>query len=191
MVVDDHPIFRQGLARLIEGESDLTVCGEAETAQAAMKLAAECRPDLVIIDISLKGMNGIELLKSLRSRFPGMLALILSMHDEMLYAERALRAGARGYIMKQEATGHVMEAIRRVLAGEIYCTPAFSSRMINRIIDGPQGVEESPVDVVFRDVVSDVAAHVSIVAWQIWLCVVGAALLVRCGVARRADTAAT
>jgi DNA-binding NarL/FixJ family response regulator len=129
-VVDDHPLLRQGLAMLINREPDLVVCGEAEEAAAAMKAFAADRPDIVIADISLNGPDGLEMLKNIRILYPDLPVLILSMHDETIYAERALRARANGYIMKQEATEQVLVAVRRILDGEIY----LSSRMANKLL---------------------------------------------------------
>jgi DNA-binding NarL/FixJ family response regulator len=129
-VVDDHPIVRQGLALMINAEADLMVCGEAEEAQTALQSIVESHPDILIIDISLDGPDGLELVKHVRSLFPELPILILSMHDETIYAERALRARANGYIMKQEATEKVLIAIRRILSGGIY----LSERMANRIL---------------------------------------------------------
>src|SRR4029450_12986429 len=120
LLVDDHPIVRQGLAEMINQQKDLVVCGTAEDVHRGMEAIEKHHPDLVIADISLKGSNGIELLKNIKVQFPKTLVLVLSMHDEALYAVRALRAGAGGYIMKQEATEKVLTAIRQVLAGEIY-----------------------------------------------------------------------
>ena len=117
LLVDDHPIVRQGLAEMIDQEPDLMVCGTAEDVHKALDAVEKYKPDLVIADISLKGSNGIELLKNIKVRFPRTLVLVLSMHDESLYAVRALRAGAAGYIMKQEATEKVLTAIRQVVAG--------------------------------------------------------------------------
>jgi DNA-binding NarL/FixJ family response regulator len=129
-MVDDHPLLRQGLAMLINREPDLLVCGEAEEASAAMRAIAATRPDIVIADISLNGPDGLELLKTLRTLYPDLPVLILSMHDESIYAERALRARANGYIMKQEASEKVLVAVRRILDGEIY----LSSRMANKLL---------------------------------------------------------
>src|SRR5262249_27219772 len=129
-VVDDHPIVRQGLALLINAEHDLTVCGEAEEAQTALQSIVDTRPDVLIIDISLNGPDGLELVKHVRALFPELPILILSMHDEATYAERALRARANGYIMKQEATEKVLVAVRRILSGGIY----LSDRMANKIL---------------------------------------------------------
>jgi DNA-binding NarL/FixJ family response regulator len=129
-VVDDHPLLRQGLAMMINQETDLMVCGEAEDAPAAMKAIASFKPDILIADISMNGPDGLDLLKNLRMLYPDLPVLVLSMHDESIYAERALRARANGYIMKQEATEKVLVAIRRILDGEIY----LSSRMANKLL---------------------------------------------------------
>jgi DNA-binding NarL/FixJ family response regulator len=117
MIVDDHPMMRQGLAQLIGAEPDLTVCGEAENASLALEAASSLKPDLVLADISLPGKNGLELIKDFQAFQPGLPILIISMHDESLYAERVLRAGGRGYIMKQEGGKKLMLAIRQVLGG--------------------------------------------------------------------------
>src|SRR5580693_860372 len=115
LVVDDHPLMRQGLALLINQQQDMQVCGESEEAQAAMQAIARQRPDIVILDISLNGPDGLELLKSIRANDPDLPVLILSMHDEAIYAERALRARANGYIMKQEATEKVQHRQNRIV----------------------------------------------------------------------------
>ena len=120
VLVDDHPIVRDGLVQMISQQPDLFVCGEAGSAEEAMTLIAEVKPDLAVVDIFLEGVNGIELTKTLHDRDPDLPILILSMHDEGLYAERAIRAGAKGYVMKQEASRTILEAIRRVLLGERY-----------------------------------------------------------------------
>ncbi len=119
-LVDDHPIVRQGLALFIDREPDLMVCGEADGATSALQAIREAAPDFVVLDISLDGPDGLELLKTLRVRYPNLPVLVLSMHDEAVYAERALRAGANGYIMKQEATDRVLTAIRHILGGDVY-----------------------------------------------------------------------
>ena len=129
-VVDDHPIVRQGLALLINQEPDLAVCGAAEEMQSALAAINAVRPDILIVDISLNGPDGLELLKTIRITMPRLPVLILSMHDESLYAERALRAGANGYIMKQEATEKVLVALRRILSGEIYVSDRIASSMM-------------------------------------------------------------
>ncbi len=144
-IVDDHPIVRQGLALLINREPDLAVCGDAEEANSALRLIAASKPDLVVVDLSLNGPDGLELLKGLRARKPDLPILILSMLDESLYAERALRAGANGYIMKQEATEKVLIAIRRILDGEVYVSDRMANKMLHRFVgDAPSG-DRSPV----------------------------------------------
>ena len=120
LLVDDHPIVREQLALAINRERDLKVCGEAEDARHALELIAAVKPDLAIIDLVLKGSHGLELLKDIRLHHPTVLVLVLSMHDESLFAERAIRGGARGYITKQEATKRIIFAIRHVLDGELY-----------------------------------------------------------------------
>jgi DNA-binding NarL/FixJ family response regulator len=135
-VVDDHPLLRQGLALLINQEQDLMVCGEAEEEQAAMKAIAEKRPDILIVDISLNGPDGLDLLKNLRLLYPDLPVLILSMHDESIYAERALRARANGYIMKQEATEKVLIAVRRILSGDIYLSDRMANKLLHQYISG-------------------------------------------------------
>jgi DNA-binding NarL/FixJ family response regulator len=137
LVVDDHPIVRQGLALLINRESDLMVCGEAEDAQAAVQAVTASKPDILVVDISLNGPDGLDLLKDIRARYPDLPVLILSMHDESIYAERALRAGAQGYIMKQEATEKVLVALRRILSHEIYVSERIANRMLQRYIGNP------------------------------------------------------
>jgi DNA-binding NarL/FixJ family response regulator len=135
-IVDDHPLLRQGLALLINREEDLIVCGEAEEAPAAMRALSQCQPDILIVDISLNGPDGLDLLKSIRNSYPGLPVLILSMHDEATYAERALRARANGYIMKQEATEKVLVAVRRILNGEIYLSDRIANKMLQQYIGG-------------------------------------------------------
>lgn len=145
LVVDDHPIVRQGIAQLINRENDLAVCCEAGDAEQALEELARRPCDIAIVDMSLPGISGIELIKILRVRHPAMPILVISMHDESLYAERALRAGARGYIMKQEATGKVLTAIRRILNGEIYVSDKMHAKILQRIIDNRFETPASPV----------------------------------------------
>jgi DNA-binding NarL/FixJ family response regulator len=144
LVVDDHPIVREGMSLLINREADLEVCGDAENAREAMAAIERLRPHLVILDLSLDGPDGLEVLKMIRAREPGMPVLILSMHDENTYAERALRAGANGYIMKQKATDKVLTAIRRILAGEIYVSEHVASLVLHRMAGGERP-EASPM----------------------------------------------
>src|SRR5678810_868597 len=147
LVVDDHPIVRQGLALLINQETDLVVCGEAEEASGAMHVLSSSRPDVLIVDLSLNGPDGLDLLKNIRNVYPTLPVLILSMHDESIYAERALRAGANGYIMKQEATERVLIAIRRILKGDVYLSDSAASRVVNQYVRGAAGASPSPVSV--------------------------------------------
>lgn len=146
LIVDDHPIVRQGLAQLIDQEQDLEVCGQAEDAHEAMQAIHSLHPDMVIVDISLKDTSGMDLIKDLKVRHPDLPVLTLSMHDEAVYGERALRAGARGYIMKQEATENVVTAIRRVLAGELYVSDGMAAKMVSKIVGGGTRKTGSPVD---------------------------------------------
>jgi DNA-binding NarL/FixJ family response regulator len=145
LVVDDHPIVRQGLSLLINRETDLLVCGEAEEAMGAMHVLASARPDLLIVDISLSGPDGLDLLKNVRASHPTLPVLILSMHDESIYAERALRAGANGYIMKQEATEKVLVAVRRILGGEIYVSDRIANQMLKHYITGSGTLRSSSI----------------------------------------------
>jgi DNA-binding NarL/FixJ family response regulator len=144
LVVDDHPIVRQGMAQLINREQDLEVCGEAEEASAAIAAIESLRPDIVTVDLSLNGPDGIDLVKAIRMRFPALPLLILSMHDELTYAERALRSGANGYIMKQEATTRVLTALRRILGGDVYLSDRAASRVVQQFVKGAAG-SVSPV----------------------------------------------
>jgi DNA-binding NarL/FixJ family response regulator len=145
LVVDDHPLLRQGLAMLINQQQDMQVCGEAEEAHVAMECIAHKRPDIMILDISLKGPDGLELLKSIRAVDPDLPVLILSMHDEAIYAERALRAKANGYIMKQEATEKVLVALRRILSGDVYLSETMSKKMLQHYIDGGPSLLQSRI----------------------------------------------
>lgn len=133
-LVDDHPITRQGVAVLIDQEPDLEVCGEADSAPKAFDLLQKAKADLAVVDISLKTTSGIELTKNLKVLLPDLPVLIMSMHDESLYAERALRAGAKGYVMKQEASDNILVAIRRILAGELYLSEKMKEKMLHRLV---------------------------------------------------------
>ena len=130
LIVDDHPMMRQGLVQLIKNEPDLTVAGEAETAEQAVSIIAQSAPDLVLADISLTGKGGLELIKDVHALRSGLPVLVISMHDESVYAERVLRAGGRGYIMKQEGGKQIMQAIRHVLSGQIYVSPKMSGKIL-------------------------------------------------------------
>lgn len=146
LLVDDHPIVRQGLAQLINLEPDLVVCAEASDGQQALEQIESEKPDVAIVDISLSDRSGIELIKDIKVRSPALPVLALSMHDEVLYAERALRAGAKGYVMKQEATEKVMSAIRRVLHGEIALSEKMATRMLAQLVTAKPGGSGSPVE---------------------------------------------
>jgi len=146
VIVDDHPLFRKGLEQLINSHDGFAVCGEAENAPAAMGIIRRIVPDLVIVDLSLPGANGIELIKNIRAEFPKLPLLVLSMHDESLYAVRALRAGAQGYVMKQEALDNVIIAIREVLSGRPYLSPAMSATVIAKFVQGPGESSASEID---------------------------------------------
>jgi DNA-binding NarL/FixJ family response regulator len=137
LIVDDHPILRHGIAQLLNREPDLEVCAEAGNRDEALAALAQAPADLAVVDISLEGLSGIELLKLMRERHPSVRCLVLSMHDETLYAERALRAGARGYVMKQEATRRITTALRRIRDGHIYVSEHLGSALLTRLVDGP------------------------------------------------------
>lgn len=146
VLVDDHPIVREGLALMMSQESDLQVCGEAGSASEALDLLAKTMPDLAIVDIFLDGTNGIELTREIRARYPNLPVLILSMHDESLYAERALRAGASGYVMKQEASRTIMDAIRTVMSGKRYISAGVAAT-IGEDSEGDSGQEALSGDI--------------------------------------------
>jgi len=145
LLVDDHPIVRQGLALLIDREADLSVCGEAEGAHSAFHAIATLRPDIVVLDISLSGPDGLDVLKEIRMKTTNLPVLILSMHDESIYAERAMRAGANGYIMKQEATEKVLVAIRRILQGDVYLSDRLTTTMLQQYVRGASTAKSSPL----------------------------------------------
>ena len=147
LLVDDHPIVRQGMAQLINREPDLAVCGEADSAHAALALLKIITPDVAVIDISLEDRSGLELLKDALIRCPKLRVLVLSMHHESLYAERALHAGARGYVMKQEAPDKVLVAIRTILRGEVYVSETMGAKLLRTIADVRSGeVAMSPIE---------------------------------------------
>ena len=145
-IVDDHPLVREGLTNLINGQNDLIVCGEAKDSAEAIAGIEKERPDVAIIDISLANESGLELIKHLVRQFPQVALIVLSMHDEALYAERALRAGARGYIMKHETSKSVLASIRRVLAGGVYVSERIVNRMALRLASSRGSLASSPVE---------------------------------------------
>jgi DNA-binding NarL/FixJ family response regulator len=138
-VVDDHPIIREGLRQLIAKQNDITICGEAEDAFQALTCIEKARPHLVIVDISLSRGNGLELVKSIKTQNPDVLVLVISMHDEALYAERSIHAGARGYVMKSEASDKVLTAIRSVLTGNIYLSEGIRNVILEKIFYNKKG----------------------------------------------------
>jgi Response regulator containing a CheY-like receiver domain and an HTH DNA-binding domain len=146
LIVDDHPMMRQGLAQLIDNESDLSVCGESDTAGQALSAVSTQKPDLVIADISLPDRNGLELIKDLQAMHSDLPVLVVSMHDESLYAERVLRAGGRGYIMKQEGGKKLMEAIRQVLNGQIYVSEKMSAKILEIFSGRRPQASNSPLE---------------------------------------------
>jgi DNA-binding NarL/FixJ family response regulator len=135
LIVDDHPITRQGLKALITQHPEFEVCGEADSAPQAVDLLGKLKPDLVIVDITLKTTNGIELIKNLRAQSPQLRILVVSMHDENLYAERALRAGAQGYVMKQEASDQIIPAIEKILKGDLHLSAAVKDKILHRFVN--------------------------------------------------------
>jgi len=143
-LVDDHPLVREWLTTLIDQQKDLVVCGEAEDAPQALRAIEDLQPDVAVVDVTLASGSGIELVKDVRRLAPNIAVVVLSMHDEALYAERALRAGARGYVMKRETTKKIIIAIRDVLEGRLYVSEEFRTSMAEKFIDGKAG--GSPVD---------------------------------------------
>lgn len=146
LVVDDHPTMREGLARVIDEAGDLVVCAQAESIHGALELVESTQPDLVIVDITLRRQNGIELIKDIKVRHPQLPVLVHSMHDEQVYAQRSLRAGARGYLMKHEPPPKLLHAIRQVLAGEIYLSETMTRQMLHHVADSPFAKGISPVE---------------------------------------------
>lgn len=146
LVVDDHPVFRHGICLLLSEQDDMQVCAESKDAQEALDAMRREEPDIVLMDISMPGINGIELIKIMLAENPRLLILMLSMHSESIYALRALRAGAKGYVMKQQALENVVTALRKVLAGGIYVSPQFSERLVFRAIQGSESECAMPVD---------------------------------------------
>jgi DNA-binding NarL/FixJ family response regulator len=145
LLVDDHAVVRFGISQLINRQSDIMVCGEEEDASKAMTAISTLKPDLVIADISLKDSSGLELMRNIKAQHPGLPVLVVSVHDEAIYAETAFRAGALGYLMKQEALEKILTAIRRVLAGAIYVSDTQAARMLQQQVRGQSTPGESPV----------------------------------------------
>lgn len=146
LLVEDHPMFREHLGQLINRDLGMIVCGEADNIKDAMRLASETRPDIAIVDITLRGSSGLEFIKDLKAQEIDLPVLVLSMHDEELYAERALRAGARGYVSKNEASAEVVKAIRCVINGEVYASRRMTSQLLQRMTQKRQPVELAGIE---------------------------------------------
>lgn len=145
LIVDDHPIVRHGLAELISAEPDMEVCGQASDTNEALEQVEATHPHVAVIDISLKSGHGIELIEQIKTRDRHLKMLVSSIHDETLFAERALRAGAMGYLNKQEAVEKIIEALRQILRGEIYLSPSMSNRLLHAVVSG-EPLDENPID---------------------------------------------
>jgi DNA-binding NarL/FixJ family response regulator len=146
LIVDDHPVTRDGLATIINHERDLNVCGQADDAYIALKAVDELKPDIVVVDISLKSSDGIELTKNIKARCPGLPVIIFSIHDESIYAERALLAGAKAYLMKDVVSENIIKAIRTVLNGEIYVSDAISKKFLHKIAGDKADTAKTPIE---------------------------------------------
>lgn len=147
LIVDDHPLMRKGLAMIINAEPDLVVCSQASKAEEALEAMEKLNPDMAIVDVSLPGMSGLELTKHILAIKPDMLILVVSRHDEALYAERAIRAGARGYIMKMVAGDEILKAVKRVLNGGIYVSDEINDRLLVGMASGHKQLNQSPLEV--------------------------------------------
>lgn len=143
--MDDHPLVREWLANLINQEPDLMVCGSADAVEAAIQGMDQSKPDLVIVDLSLKNSSGLDLIKDIRQAFPDTLAVVLSMHEEVMYAERALRTGAKGYVMKREDSSRIILAIRKVLAGELYLNESLALALAESLVKGSETGSKSAI----------------------------------------------
>jgi DNA-binding NarL/FixJ family response regulator len=146
LIVDDHPVVRDGLTTIINNKQDMNVCGEADDAHEALKAITELRPDVVVVDISLKSSDGIELTKSIKAGHPELSVIVLSIYDESVYAERALRAGARAYLMKDAVSENIVMAIRTVLSGEIYVSNTVSKKFLHRIAGDKTGTTKTSIE---------------------------------------------
>jgi DNA-binding NarL/FixJ family response regulator len=146
ILVDDHPILRRGLAQLISQDGEFVVCGQFDDAKSALASIPSLKPDLVVVDLTLKGGNGLDLIKSIKANHSKLFVLVLSMHDEVVYAERAMRAGASGYVMKQEAPEQLLASLRSVLAGDISLSSRMSERLMRQIVGGRRAALASPIE---------------------------------------------
>ena len=150
LLVEDHAMVRFGLTQLINQQADLAVCGEADSVPGALEAVATLKPDLAIVDLTLKGSNGLELIKTLAAQYPKLSVLVVSMHDESLNAELALHAGAKGYIMKEEAIEKMLVALRRVLSGKIYLSDNITLKLLQKQISGRKEIKATPVELLGR-----------------------------------------
>jgi DNA-binding NarL/FixJ family response regulator len=146
LLVDDHPLVREWLATLINQQADLQVCGETESAPAALQMMGQVNPEIAIVDISMERGSGLELIKDIKANYPNVMVIVLSMHDEALYAERALRAGARGYIMKREATKNILQAIRSVRGGKLYVSDKMAMMLAEKFVEGQPAKQISLIE---------------------------------------------
>jgi DNA-binding NarL/FixJ family response regulator len=146
LIVDDHPIVREGLATILHHEQDLEVCGQAEDTFGALSTIADLKPDIALVDISLKQSDGIELTKTIKAQYPELSVLVLSVHDESVYAERVLLAGAKGYLMKDAAADHIVKAVRTILRGEIYVSDAVAKKFMHIIAGDKAGIAKTAID---------------------------------------------
>ena len=146
VIIDDHPLFRKGLEQLIASNEGFAVCGEGANAAEGLSILRKLKPDLAIVDVSLPGANGIELIKNIRAEFPKLPVLVLSMHDESLYALRSIRAGAQGYVMKQEALENVVRALHEIMDGRPYLSPTMSAKLITKFASGSENGKANPTD---------------------------------------------
>lgn len=145
LLVDDHAVVRFGIAQLINRQTDLEVCGEEEDASRALSAIARLKPDLVIADLSLKESSGLELMRNIKAQYPGLPVLVVSVHDESVYAEVAFRAGALGYLMKEEALEKILTAVRRVVSGTVYVSDTLAAKMLQQQVRGQGRISDSPV----------------------------------------------
>ena len=145
-IVDDHPVVQDGLTTIINHEQDLNVCGQADDAPEALKAIDELKPDVVVVDISLKSSNGIELTKSINAQYTNLFVIVLSLHDESVYAERALLAGAKAYLMKDEVSENIIKAIRTVLSGEIYVSETILKKFLHKVAGDKAGTAKTPIE---------------------------------------------
>ena len=146
LIVDDHPLIRQGIGAVVNGQSDLEICGEAESAAEALRAIADETPDVAVVDLTLKESSGLELIKDIRIRHPDVKILVLSMRDEGYYAERTLRAGAMGYVTKEEGPRKVLEGIRKILDGQIYVSEKMASKVMGRLVGGRHDATATAMD---------------------------------------------